>query len=226
MKKLTDWIIPQDNPNIVVINKPAGIAVQSKEEKQSLEYFLTHHYNQKVFACHRIDQVVSGLVLLAKEKQEKIEVSKKFLGNKVDKYYLALVEKSGEIEASFEITARLYHDKKMHKAYVVEDESNRIYKFSRVCTIQCTLLSTLDNYYLLGIRPTEGRFHQIRALLQHHGFPIKGDVKYGGRRKNTDRSIHLHAYKLGIDDIFNGRSLQFVAPLPDEPLWNVVKSLI
>jgi 23S rRNA-/tRNA-specific pseudouridylate synthase len=52
------------------------------------------------------------------------------------------------------------------------------------------LLGSSDHYHLLEINLITGRHHQIRAQLAAIGCPIKGDVKYGARRGNRDRSIH------------------------------------
>ena len=51
---------------------------------------------------------------------------------------------------------------------------------------------------LLKIKLISGRHHQIRVQLGAIGSPIKGDVKYGARRSNKDRSIHLHAWKISF----------------------------
>ena len=70
------------------------------------------------------------------------------------------------------------------------------------------------------------RFHQIRAQLAAINNPIKGDVKYGFKRGNKDRSIHLHAWKLSFQHPVSKESLTFVAPPPDEVLWNALMSSI
>ena len=71
-----------------------------------------------------------------------------------------------------------------------------------------------------------GRFHQIRSQLAQFGFPVKGDVKYGARRGNKDRSINLHSYKIEFADRSNQR-LSFKAKFPkDDNLWNIVSEAI
>ena len=82
------------------------------------------------------------------------------------------------------------------------------------------LISKSDNYSLLEIDLETGRHHQIRAQLAKIGSPIKGDVKYGARRSNKDRSIHLHAWKLGFKHPVTLEKVDLVADLPDEVIWN------
>ena len=77
-----------------------------------------------------------------------------------------------------------------------------------------------DHYHLLRIELISGRHHQIRAQLAAIGCPIKGDVKYGARRSNKDRSIHLHAWKMEFQHPISGDTINIEAPLPDEVVWN------
>ena len=79
-------------------------------------------------------------------------------------------------------------------------------------------MASSDNYHLLEIELQTGRYHQIRAQLAAIGCPIKGDVKYGFRRNNPDRSIHLHAWKMSFSHPMSGEQETIVAPLPEENL--------
>ena len=69
------------------------------------------------------------------------------------------------------------------------------------------LLGELNEHYLLQVNPKTGRPHQIRVQLSSMGCPIRGDLKYGYKRPNTDKSICLHA-----------RKLHFVHPIKKEPI--------
>ena len=79
-----------------------------------------------------------------------------------------------------------------------------------------------DHYYLLET----GRHHQIRAQLAAIGCPVKGDVKYGARRNNPDRSIHLHAWKLRFAHPVDHSPVLIEAPLPQEALWQAFQKHI
>jgi 23S rRNA pseudouridine1911/1915/1917 synthase len=81
------------------------------------------------------------------------------------------------------------------------------------------VIGKTDRYFLLEIHPVSGKHHQIRAQLAAVNCPIKGDVKYGARRSNPDRSIHLHAWKLAFEHPRNGMPVELTADVPDEPLW-------
>ena len=81
------------------------------------------------------------------------------------------------------------------------------------------LVAQIDNYDLLAVQLLTGRHHQIRAQLAAIGCPVKGDVKYGSRRGNRDRSIHLHAWKLGFTHPVSGEEEWIEASLPKDPVW-------
>jgi 23S rRNA pseudouridine1911/1915/1917 synthase len=54
------------------------------------------------------------------------------------------------------------------------------------------------------------------------GCPIKGDVKYGDKRGNKDRSIQLHAAELHFKHPISGQEAHLYAPFPDMPIWKAV----
>ena len=80
-------------------------------------------------------------------------------------------------------------------------------------------LISSDKYHLLEVELETGRHHQIRVQLSTIGSIIKGDVKYGARRSNTDGSIHLHARYLKITHPTTKEVIEITAPVPNEPLW-------
>jgi 23S rRNA pseudouridine1911/1915/1917 synthase len=70
---------------------------------------------------------------------------------------------------------------------------------------------------LLEIKPSTGRFHQIRAQLSHIGCPIQGDEKYGGS-KLSPNTIALHAWKIKLPEAIQDSSLHYEA----SPRWNSI----
>ena len=66
------------------------------------------------------------------------------------------------------------------------------------------ITKTGHNYSLLEVELDTGRHHQIRAQLAAIGHAIKGDVKYGARRAERDKSICLHAKTLGFTHPVSG----------------------
>ena len=83
-----------------------------------------------------------------------------------------------------------------------------------------------NKYQILKIKPITGRTHQIRAQLAHIGLAIKGDVKYGFKRGERDRSIFLHASEVEVEHPVSGEILKIKAPVPNSNLWKIADSFI
>ncbi|MCE2683278.1 MAG: RluA family pseudouridine synthase [Cryomorphaceae bacterium] len=79
-----------------------------------------------------------------------------------------------------------------------------------------------DKGVLLEIHLETGRHHQIRCQLAQLGCIIKGDLKYGAKRPNTDGSISLHARELTFTHPTSKESIHIVAPIPSDSLWEAL----
>jgi 23S rRNA pseudouridine1911/1915/1917 synthase len=81
-------------------------------------------------------------------------------------------------------------------------------------------MQIIDQFSLLEIELETGRPHQIRAQLAHHKMPIHGDSKYSGKKPLKDKSIALHARKVGFEHPVSGEMIQVVAPYEKKPWWD------
>ncbi|MBK8450504.1 MAG: RluA family pseudouridine synthase [Saprospiraceae bacterium] len=219
MNSIRDHIIYQDH-HLVVCNKPAGIPVQEDLTKDvSLHRMVQAYCKHDLYLCHRIDRPVSGLVIFAKNKESVIEINDQLIQKKFFKEYLAIVEKK-ELSATGTLVNHLVKSSKLKKSFVNEksegDESILNYK----------VLHEMDRYLVLNIELVTGRFHQIRSQLAHIGLPVKGDVKYGARRGNKDRTIGLHAWKAAFLHPSTKIQLNFEASLPINDIWPIVQQLL
>jgi len=64
---------------------------------------------------------------------------------------------------------------------------------------------------------------RIRAQLAKAGMPVRGDVKYGARRSNKDRSVGLHAYSISFIHPSKNKVLEFQTEWPEHDIWPVFK---
>ena len=213
--QISELIIFQSH-QFVVANKPAGVPTQPDQTgDKSLVDLLSIYCKSDLYVIHRLDRPVSGIVLLAKTKKAAADLSRQFQEKKVEKTYLAVVKDAPEAP---EGTLTHYLKK--------QGKQEKVFKLPTPGALEATLsystLSKSDNYTLLKIVPATGRFHQIRAQLAAIGSPIKGDVKYGFRRSNPDRSIHLHALQLTFHHPVTNHKLTFEAPVLDEKLWTAL----
>ncbi|MGN1147299.1 MAG: RluA family pseudouridine synthase, partial [Lachnospiraceae bacterium] len=167
-----------EDKDIIVVHKPAGIAVQTARIGQvdvvsELKNYLHQPY---LGIIHRLDQPVEGVLVFGKTKEAAAGLSRQLAGDDFCKEYLAVV--CGQPDAG---RHRLvdYLGKEDGRAVIMEEVSQDgkkavlYYECQRTKVIQDGTLS------LLQIRLETGRFHQIRAQLSHAGFPILGDSKYG-----------------------------------------------
>lgn len=199
--------------NIIILNKPAGIAVQggtgTKVHIDGMLDGLKFEAAERPRLVHRIDKETSGVLLLARNRKWADVLTRAFREHSLQKTYLALVvgrpqKMSGEISISLE--------KVGERSMAVEDGKPAVTEFE-------VLDSVGKNFALVQAMPITGRTHQIRAHMECIGTPIVGDDKYfgGGERKKFENfadKLHLHAYKIDLSGIYN-KKMVVVAKLPD-----------
>ncbi len=215
-----DWVILKNN-QFIAFNKPAGIAVQpDKTGDMTLLQLAEIYTKSKLFLVHRLDRPATGIVVFAKTKTMVGSLGDQFKERTVRKTYLAVVK---DLPPEKEGTLRhfLQKNEKANRSGVTEDEA-----LGDLSEMRYRLLGSSENYHLLEVQLITGRHHQIRAQLAAIGCPIKGDVKYGARRGNRDRSIHLHAWKLGFQHPISGEQVELTAPLPVDPVWDAFEAII
>jgi 23S rRNA pseudouridine1911/1915/1917 synthase len=159
---------------------------------------------------HRIDRPVSGVVLFTRTRDALVVMNELFRSGRVSKTYYAIVEGRTPNEGVCENV--LEQDARSRRSRVVEKEGT-------ASRLSYRTLAHGDRFSLLEVIPDGGAFHQIRAQLATAGHPIKGDVKYGARRGEPDRSIALHARSLTFEHPLFGGRVHIEAPPPITGVW-------
>ena len=209
-----DWVI-MDDPDFIVVNKPPGVPVQKdKSGDLPLVSLIADQCQIPLHLVHRIDRPASGLVIFAKNKTALATLNQQFRERVVKKCYWAVVPRK-EIPNKGQLIHYLRKDGKKHKAIVAKQKLAHYLE----SILNYEVIALIENYQLLKIQLETGRFHQIRAQLSAIDCPIKGDVKYGARRKNQDRSIHLHARELKFYHPITGEGIEVSAFPPDDSVW-------
>lgn len=218
-------IIYEDN-HLLVVNKRSGDLVQPDPSgtpglEQAAKEYLREKYNKKgdVFlgVVHRIDRPVSGVVVLAKTSKALARLNEQLRGGGFDKSYLAIVEKRPAADSG---TLRHYitRNEKTNKSYA----STEAKKDSKEALLEYELRGVSEHYFLLSIKLLTGRHHQIRAQLSAIGCPIRGDLKYGARRSNSDGSISLHSHTLSLEHPVSHERITFSALPPKGNPWDAL----
>jgi len=201
----------ENNENFVVINKPAGIAVQSgtKSRRNILDILRNTKEFEGVspYSVHRIDKETTGVLVVAKNRKYAQLFTSLFRIRKIHKTYLGIVV--GELQKN----KGTFIDELFH----YEGEK----KVKTKAITHLTVIESKNNYSLLKLNPETGRKHQLRKQLLIHGCPILGDSKYrmtpNPVKKNT---LMLHAYKINFS--IDGIRYNFVAE-PPASFKNILK---
>ena len=198
-------IFIENNENFVVINKPAGIAVQSgtKSRRNIIDMLREtkefEGYNP--FTVHRIDKETTGILIVAKNRKYAQLFTSLFRIRKIHKSYLGIV--IGELDKKKgTLIDNLIHyegDKKTISKAITHYE----------------VLDTNNKYSLLKLNPETGRKHQLRKQLFNLGHSIYGDQKYktSNSTKGINKNLMLHSYQ--IQFMIKDKKYTYRALLPD-----------
>lgn len=205
------------NNQLLAVAKPAGMPIQDDPTGDlSLQKLAEMFCKHPLHTVHRIDRPVSGVVLFAKSPQAMVGLQKQFEAHTIEKIYLAVVQNMPPEKAG-KLTHFLLKKKGDNVVRALANEAAH----SEKAELEYELIGSSDKYNLLKIRLLTGRHHQIRAQLAAIGCPIKGDVKYGARRSNADRSIHLHSWKMAFDHPVSLERFEVEAPFPEgDAVWD------
>ncbi len=212
---------------LCVANKPVGMPVQADPTgtPSLLERLAEQLGDRTLGLVHRLDRPVSGAVLLARDPDVLRDLNTQFREREVEKCYWAIVEGAPVLKGTEEwqvLEHRLEHDGRAKRARIAETAGN---EEGAIALLRFKVLTKGERLTLLEVRPEGGAFHQIRAQLAAEGTPIRGDVKYGARRGEKDRSIALHARSLAFVHPIDGRKMEVSAPAPSTQVWRAMLSL-
>lgn len=222
------WVLYED-ADLIVVNKAPGVVVHpaAGHSGGTLVAGLLHHCGDlsgiggklRPGIVHRLDKDTSGALVTAKSEAAHRGLVAAFASGRVDKTYLALVygrpPLSGEAASAIgrhpvdrkRMSSQSRHGKNALSRWRVTR------RFGQVAS-------------LLRVNIATGRTHQIRVHLSEAGFPVCGDLAYGGRRaraalpgragqalKTAGRQM-LHAVELAFDHPVSGVRVAVMAPLP------------
>lgn len=214
-----------ENNDIIIINKPAGLAVHagSNIKLGVIDILRADRFKDNfIELAHRLDRQTSGCLVLAKSRQVLTELNKLMTSeNAVSKQYLALTQ-GNWAEGEHRINAPLSKNeiKGGERMVTVNPEGKKAISLF-------TPSEQFTNCSLVDIKLLTGRTHQIRVHASHEGHPVAGDSKYGDKTFNKQmkeiglKRMFLHARTLEFD--LNGH-INVTAPL-DANLQKVINNL-
>ena len=137
---------------------------------------------------HRLDRVVSGLMVLAGSPQTASELSRQIRDNEFEKEYLAVLH-GCPAEEKGTLRDLLCRDPKERKTYVTDIPG----KDAREAVLDYEVLAKNGGLTLVRIRLQTGRTHQIRAQFSSRGLPLWGDRKYGTQEDDGEIALWSHS---------------------------------
>ena len=240
-------IIPEEIPldivyeddALVIVNKKAGMVVHPAHGNYTgtLVNALAWHFKGESWfnaddprpgLVHRIDKDTSGLIVVAKTEEAKVNLAMQFFDKTTKRTYQALVwgnieKDSGTITGNI---GRSLQDRMMRAVFTDEN-------LGKPAVTHFKTLERFGYVTLVECRLETGRTHQIRVHFKHIGHPLFNDERYNGNiiLKGTTFSKYkqfvencfkmlprqaLHAKTLGFNHPTTGELMEFDTCLPDD----------
>lgn len=218
-------LMPEDVPYAVVyedewllvVDKPAGVVVHPAPGHEHgtlaqglLERGAEGGHQSRPGIVHRLDKDTSGLLIVARGEAAYRGLVALMERREIKRTYLALLrgdlpQEEGTIDAPI---GRHVRDRKRMSLHTVS---------GRRAVTHFRTLSRIAGYTLAEVQLETGRTHQIRVHFAALGYPVAGDVQYGGRSRpeGLDRQF-LHAARLEFPHPEDGREIRCASQLPPD----------
>jgi tRNA pseudouridine32 synthase/23S rRNA pseudouridine746 synthase len=197
-----------EDADVLVVNKPQGLASIPERDttQESLLSQLSAARPTKLYAVHRLDKEVSGVIIFAKNAATHKFLNEQFSHHTVRKTYRAVVhgvmaQESGTINKSLRQfgSGRMGVDSKRGKESVTTFH----------------VLKRFNAHTLAEVHPVTGRRHQIRVHLYSFGHAIVGDPLYGEKAiQSYFPRLMLHAQRVEFR-LPSGNEITIEAPVPE-----------
>lgn len=225
MKINKEQILYEDK-DIIVCYKPPKIAVQTAKVGQrdmvsEIANYLSDAKNSDrpyVGVVHRLDQLVEGILVFAKNPKAANGLSKQIAENKMEKHYSAVISAKSLLEEPEQMQKGtlidyLYKDGKTNTSAVVSKERQGAKRAELAYEVRNILKN--EGIALVRIKLVTGRHHQIRVQMSHAKMSLLGDYKYADEqtKKLSERlqqeQIALCACQISFRHPLTGKTMVF-----------------
>jgi len=225
---------------VLAVSKPAGLPTQAVAGLASVEVLVRRQLFGAAFAAavaagrsrhpggflgvpHRLDRLVSGVLLLATSPRAARQLSRQFERRQIEKTYLAVADPVGAwrpaVGEAFRWRDAIRKIPEQPRAEIVSAGDPG----GREAVTSGRVIAVRDGKLLLQLQPLTGRMHQLRLQAAARGLPLLGDSHYGGAAAAaaaSERPIALHAWAIDFFDPDTGEPVSCRCPLPPGPLWS------
>ena len=205
--------IVYEDDDLLVLNKPAGVAMHPKSgdaSAPSLAAMLTNYLGEGSVPhfVSRLDKGTSGLLIAAKSGYVHDRLRRALHSSDLRREYRAVAV--GRVEPPYGVI----------DAPIGRAEGSIIRRCVRADGLpsltEYEALQVNDRFTLLRLRPQTGRTHQLRVHMAYLGHPLAGDWLYGTEDKTLIARPALHSYELWFTQPVTGQELHFTAPIPQD----------
>ena len=200
---------------VVVCVKPSG--VKSTDEPGGVPELVREALGNpraSVRTVHRLDQVVSGLMVLARTEKAASELSRQIREDEFQKEYMAVVHGLPEKEGT--LKDLLYRDKARRMTMVATEMAKGVQE----AVLDYQVIASNADMSRVKIQLHTGRTHQIRVQFSSRGYPLVGERKYSLLEDGC--TIALWSHKLGFRHPTTGEPMAFEKEPPRIYPWTVV----
>ena len=163
---------------------------------------------------HRLDNGTSGALMIARTTDAFTILRRAIRSGAIRRKYLAMV--TGNLRAPLTMSAPIAHHPKNSRRMLACDASDAERLSARPALTRVQPVRRIGNFTLVEVVPTTGMRHQIRVHLAHAGFPIVGDLLYGGTPCELEPGrFGLHLAEIDLESPASG-AIKVSAPLSDD----------
>lgn len=204
-------LIYQDRDIIVCVKPPRVLSTDEPGGVPELVRQALGDENANVRTVHRLDRVVSGLMVLARSAKAASALSRQIREGAFGKEYLAVVH--GTTNEQGTLRDLLLRNKQERKTYIVTEPGKDVQE----AILHYQTLNTTGDLSRVRIQLETGRTHQIRTQFSGRGWPLVGDRKYS--LLEDDCEIALWSYRLTFNHPYSGKPMEFILKPPEIYPW-------
>lgn len=215
-----------EDADLVVVDKPGGVPSHPlrSDERGTVAQGLLARYpemanvgfsSREPGLVHRLDVGTSGLLIAARNAESFEALRRSLADGRWDKRYLALV--AGRPDARFVVDAGIAnHPGDPQKVLVSGDPLEGSRLGARTARTDVRTIEQFADCALVEAEARHARRHQVRAHLAFVGYPIVGDVLYGGPAEEGLTRHFLHSSRITLPHPRHSKPLTVEANLPAE----------
>lgn len=216
-------ILYEDN-HLIVVEKPVNMPVQADDSrdldlltyvKQDIKERYNKPGNVYLALIHRLDRPVGGAIVFAKTSKAASRMADLLRKHEIKRTYLAITRGSVH-QTEDRLIDYLWKDREKNEVFVVDKNKNGAKK----AILDYKVLQTTSNLSLLKVQLQTGRSHQIRVQLQHLGYPLFGDQKYGAKINKHGEQIALWSHTLSFVHPVKKELVNITSDPPKQYPWN------